>query len=242
MISGRCAVQGISRMLKDWRVLCFFVIIAIPAIWILWWASNDFILTHEICRDPKTHEDCESYNVLSYSAWLLSKAIDPWSILITAVATFFVAAFTFTLWRSSEKMWKVTRRSVDIAERTLTDLERPYLFILDWNWLLIGHPKADGEPAWVYVVANGGKLPAIIKRVSIGTSFDRSIPSLIEQPLGHELLTAPLIGAGERRELIQRLDDENDDVPAHEYEIRGGRATIPGSRARRRPSYGEDFY
>jgi hypothetical protein len=126
-------------MLKDRRVLCLFGIIAIVGIWIQWWHSSDFILTHEICGDPKTHEDCESYNVFLYSAWRLFRVIDSWSVPITAIATFFVAAFTWTLWRSSEKMWEVTKKSVDIAERTLTDLERLYVFILDWNWLLTCH-------------------------------------------------------------------------------------------------------
>jgi hypothetical protein len=118
-------------------------------------------------------------------------------------------------------------KSANVAERALTDLERPYLFILDYNWLLVDAAKEIGaETGWAYIVANVGKLPAVITRVSSGTRFGRSIPPLNDEPAIAELLTAPLIGADERRKVKQSLS--NDDDPRHECEIRGGKAIIPG--------------
>ena len=48
---------------------------------------------------------------------------------VVAIATAFLAIFTYRLWVSTNHMWKATKRSADIAERSLTDLERPFLYI-----------------------------------------------------------------------------------------------------------------
>lgn len=72
----------------------------------------------------------------------------------------------------------VAKRSADVAERALTELERPYLFIIDFNWILIDKAKSLGLPFGLsYSVANGGKLPAFIRQVKVGLRFGRTIPS-----------------------------------------------------------------
>jgi hypothetical protein len=48
---------------------------------------------------------------------------------ITALATVFLALFTFTLWRSTTRLWKVSIEHVDIAKRGLVDVERPHVLI-----------------------------------------------------------------------------------------------------------------
>ena len=136
----------------------------------------------------------------------------------TAFFTAWVAAFTCILavstiglwivtWRSSVKQSrdmaesiKAAQRNTDIAERALTELERPYLFILDFNWLLVEEAKTDGgESGFSYSVMNGGKLPASIKAVKFGMRFGTSIPPVVDEPHVHQLLTAPLIAGGEKR-------------------------------------------
>jgi hypothetical protein len=89
------------------------------------------------------------------------------------------AVFTVILAVSTIGLWLVTGRSVTIARRTLTDLERPYIFILDFNWLPIVNKSGEEKPerGWVYTVANGGRLPATIRRVSVGVAIrHRTIP------------------------------------------------------------------
>jgi hypothetical protein len=109
----------------------------------------------------------------------------------------------------------------------LTELERPYLFILDYNWLLIEKAKANGNKCGVsYFVMNGGKPPAFIRAVKFGLQFGTAIPPLDEAPPVHELLTAPLIGGGEKRLITQHFMSEADDPP-RECEIRDGIAFIP---------------
>jgi hypothetical protein len=141
-----------------------------------------------------------------------------------------LAIFTIILAAASIYQGWQTQQSVEISKRALTDLERPYLFILDYNWLLTGPAKIGGlESGLVYSVANGGKLPAFIKGVKLGIEIGGPTPPhMDDEPLVHDLMTAPLIGAGEQRKVIQGFTDENGgDVV--ECQIRGGKATIPSS-------------
>ena len=165
----------------------------------------------------------------------VSRAIDflqTYNGAVGAVATVFIAIFTIVLAVISRRQAILTRQSVRIAERALTELERPYLFILDYNWLLTEKAKAnDTKYGWSYFVMNGGKLPAVITGVKYGVKFGQSIPFMDDAPHVHGLLTAPVIGGGEKREIINKLVDEGGDPP-HECEIRDGIATIPGSAFR----------
>jgi hypothetical protein len=143
-----------------------------------------------------------------------------------AFFTAWVAAFTAVLGFSTIGLLLATARSARIAERAITELERPYLFVLDYNWLLTEKGTDGIKCGLIYSVANGGKLPAIIKAVKFGLKFGQSIPSLNDEPPVHDLLTAPLIEGGKQRQVIQGFTDEGGD-PAHECEIRGGTALIP---------------
>ena len=92
-----------------------------------------------------------------------------------ALYTLCVGIFTLTLTGSTIALWWTTRRSVQVAERALTELERPYLYVLDYNWLLAEKAKAHGHKCGVgYSVVNAGKLPASIKAVKLGLRFGAS--------------------------------------------------------------------
>lgn len=99
------------------QILLFCALVAIVALWIRWWASSGFVLEGQICEVAEAPKNCESYDVFSYSAWRLAAAADHWSALVTAIATGFVAWFTWTLWRSSEKMWEATKISADASTK-----------------------------------------------------------------------------------------------------------------------------
>jgi hypothetical protein len=86
-------------------------------LWIRWWGSSGFLLEGQICEVTDPPKNCESYNVFFYSTWRLAKAADHWSALVTAIATAFVAWFTWTLWQSNEKMWQATKTAADAALR-----------------------------------------------------------------------------------------------------------------------------
>jgi hypothetical protein len=74
---------------------------------------------------------------------------------LTALATVFIAAFTFTLYRATTGMLRVT-------ERTLTDLERPYIFVYELSELKRGD---FNSVILTYSVGNYGKSAAIVESV-----------------------------------------------------------------------------
>jgi hypothetical protein len=104
-------------MIRDRRVLAFFALIVLAAIWIRWWASSDYILEGQICETYDPQKNCDGYNIFFYSAWLLGKAVDRWSALITAVATGVIGLFTYTL-------YKATTGMVEAAEIQSADMKR----------------------------------------------------------------------------------------------------------------------
>jgi hypothetical protein len=116
-------------MLRNWRVILPFALVVLIVIWIQWWASLGFPLEHEICSEPKAPYDCGSYNIIFYSAWALGKAVDHWSALITAVATGFVAWFTWTLWHTSRQQGRLTLAALNLARAEFLATHRPKIRI-----------------------------------------------------------------------------------------------------------------
>lgn len=112
-------------MLRNWRVVFLFALVAIFSIWIWWWASSNFPLSHPICGGGQTANDCPSYNIILYSAWRLAKAADHWSVLITALATIAIGYFTYTLYTTSIEQAKLTRESIDVATNEFVSSHRP---------------------------------------------------------------------------------------------------------------------
>jgi hypothetical protein len=103
-------------MLTNWRTLLLWALVAVFALWIQYWASSGFILEHQICGETKNLEDCGSYNVILYSAWRLAKALDHWTALIAAIATVAIGIFTYTLKRSTDKLWEAGERQLEHAK------------------------------------------------------------------------------------------------------------------------------
>ena len=154
---------------------------------------------------------------------------------VIAIATVVTAAFTVVLGTFTISLARSTRTAATAAQKALTELERPYLFIVDYNWLLTERAKStDHQCGFVYSVVNGGRLPAFITAVRLGIRFGNSIPPTTDEPPIHNLLTAPMIVGGGEREIIQSVVEENGDDaseqvrdPPIEYEIKGGLAYIP---------------
>ena len=145
-------------MLRYWYIFFLAVLVAVFALWIQWWASWDFPLTHQICGDGKAAEDCPSYNVFLYSAWRLAKATDHWSALITAIATGVIAWLTITLAKVGRQQLADTR----ILQRAYISVEpegvRPFAY---------GSPRVLGYSAY----KNVGNLTARNVKYFSGIEF-----------------------------------------------------------------------
>jgi hypothetical protein len=119
---------------------------------------------------------------------------------ITAIATVFIAAFTFTLWRSTKRMTQATAESVRIAERSLADLERPYIYVFNPSGFKIDLNREDPFNYFQYSIANYGKTPARIESAFVGISAGIG-PKHPDAVLGwHDFLVSPLFVSGERRD------------------------------------------
>jgi len=89
-----------------------------------------------------------------------------------------------------------------LAQKSLTDLERPYIFIFGVGQI---RTTKDGDFFVEYTIANYGKMPAIIEGAWIDFVTDNAgkppSPTLLWE--GHSLLVSPILQPGEKRERIK---------------------------------------
>jgi hypothetical protein len=83
---------------------------------------------------------------------------------VSAIATIFIAAFTWTVRQSTDKLWRATQRSATIAERALKELEAPFISIKITD---TGITRTYGETGHVFTnisfcIPNHGRTPARI--------------------------------------------------------------------------------
>jgi hypothetical protein len=148
--------------------------------------------------------------------------------IVLALSTIGLWFSTYRLWEAGEQQIRTSRQvaalqarqtrasireatraadaahaQVEIARRTLTELERPYLFIFGVRVILKDSETNDYFVQ--YTVANFGKMPAIIEAPHIGFEIsDRGeppIPTRLHD--GHRLISSPILQAGDRREEIR---------------------------------------
>jgi hypothetical protein len=79
--------------------------------------------------------------------------------------------FTVSLARSTQAAARAGKDAAEIAQRSLTDLEWPYIFIFG-----VRHFKQDSDKDWFveFTVANYGKMPAIIEGAWIDFVIDNA--------------------------------------------------------------------
>lgn len=145
--------------------------------------------------------------------WLsnISEWLEGHNGAITAIATIFMAIFTWRLWVSTAGLWKETKsagktakeaadaakKAAEVAESALLKVERPYLLVTVSSFD-IGSCTVDStgifyHPVVTYTVSNHGKLPAIIdmvcaevihapdERLNPPMSVDDTYPLLIDR-------------------------------------------------------------
>src|SRR5713101_7242925 len=88
------------------RGTVFFLIIIAACTALLWiLASYGYPTQIEICEPSGGTEKCSYHYIpVGIIRWVLLQ-LDRYGVLITAVATVFIAWFTWTLRRSTEKLW-----------------------------------------------------------------------------------------------------------------------------------------
>jgi hypothetical protein len=123
---------------------------------------------------------------VGYYFWWVGKALNWISPAITALATISIAWLTLTLRRSTDKLWTATQSSAVIAERALTQLERPHLRVVISHNNFKGFWDALASPAGAPIAARGtfdilfknyGKYPAFTKALHFSVVTSESPPS-----------------------------------------------------------------
>ena len=99
------------------------------------------------------------------------------------------------------------KTEAEIASRTLTEVQRPYLFVFGVKYL-----ENDSEPYVKYTVANYGQTPAIID--DIGAAFDNDPALPVRVRDDHSLLISPIVPPGEIR------SDLRDELPSGSAETK----------------------
>jgi hypothetical protein len=79
--------------------------------------TSDFAAHYEICEPTHSGaKECSNYNVLSYAIFKLWTALDALNGAITAIATAFIAWFTFSLRESTDKLWDAGERQLKLIK------------------------------------------------------------------------------------------------------------------------------
>jgi hypothetical protein len=144
----------------------------------------------------------------------------------TALATVLIAIFTYTLYRATkglvESAWvqsKDMKRSIiasetaataastqaEIAKKSLSVIERPYIFVFNISVPEIVEDVNGDFLRVTYSVANYGKTPAVIEngRVSLSVFADPLQPANLD--FNHPLAVSPILAASEVRNCEETL-------------------------------------
>jgi hypothetical protein len=146
-------------------------------------------------------------------------------------------------WQQSKDM----RESVNAAnrsataERALSDLGRPWIFI--YNVTRLFSPSGSTNFRLNYTVANFGKIPALVEAARIGFVFEDSdanpqIPTFVSDD--NSLVTAPVLQPGEERNFFEWLpENPNGEIIFHPIHV--GTLDLPTSWAMATTGKVDDF-
>ena len=130
-----------------------------------------------------------------------ARLLDSHNGLVAALAGIAIAWFTFTLKRSTDKLWSVSNAQAKTAERALVDLERPFIYVNVKHPLATLDTGSFGGTTTVrdhgyidIVYSNFGRTPASLTRIEIAVvsapqgsmadAIDPKIVGGIELPVG----------------------------------------------------------
>jgi hypothetical protein len=160
----------------------------------------DSPLVVELYSPPKSNAETSEEATEKYG----KAATDWWIIYLTAGL---VAATILQFGALSYQAYWL-RRTVRVAERSLTEVERPYVFVFNVHFMagdVLNPPELYPMPSILYTVANYGKTPAIIENVESAARIQVFVPNdLMEENVGMSLVVSPIMQSGEvRSDLIK---------------------------------------
>jgi hypothetical protein len=149
-------------MLKQrWRKIAALTVVLAAALFL---ASFFSPAVYQICSPNEyTHQkECAHYHLGSYVISWIVTVLDAHNGLVTAIATVFVAGFTWTLYRTSSEQGDLTRQSIDLARQEFISTHRPKIIVRNVS----SQGYVSGMPIPVtFTYTNIGDTPAKIDAV-----------------------------------------------------------------------------
>ena len=191
-------------MRKGWRLALWLGVVLIGvAVWMSWWAASGFLIP--ICQDANVSDGCLSYDEIrawtaqaSGYAWRTAEAANRWAALIVAAFAAVLTFLTARLWRSSEKHWTATNRTLQRAEQTARKGLRAYVSVEPFGIVdYIGHNLLVGR----FRVRNIGRIPA--RDVSIYSTIGLDADAMrSEFPIGPPRVSPTVLPPGAEMEFM----------------------------------------
>jgi hypothetical protein len=164
-------------------------VLLLCAILVMVGLESSFIPLHrEMCDKAKdaASENCTTYNFASYALWKTVGFLDSINTVITAISTFAVAVFTYTLARSTKQLFVVTKTAADAANlsaRAAIAIELPIIRVepVGFGW---GSSRENDEPEIEYFglqcfdFSNLGRTKAFPIEIRWGWTVGDSLPDI----------------------------------------------------------------
>lgn len=153
-------------MLNRWQIAA---IVTVGIVALLYALSLFFPADLQLCTPNEyTHaKECAPHHLGPFIIlWVIAIA-DSHNGLVTALATVFVAGFTWTLWRTGRRQGDLAQKSIDLARDEFNATHRPRLFVHTAEVADKGSRRSrweEGEDNTVQArtvvrIANGGEAP-----------------------------------------------------------------------------------
>ena len=119
-------------------------------------------------ENPYTgHNDCATYHIAVAWLWYIGEYGNEYGVFASAIATMAIAVFTGTLWRATTEQGRLTRQSIEVANKSIklgreefAATHRPKIFVQSIT------PKFLNDNSWEFQlgfsIVNGGDTDATI--------------------------------------------------------------------------------
>jgi hypothetical protein len=157
--------------------------------------TSDAASHYEICETAKegaqhAAKECARYNIISFAFREIGAHLDIVSALLTAGATAFIARYTFTLKKSTDRLWEAGNDQFKLAREEFISTHRPKIIV--WSLDFGGDANGDEPIPATFRYVNSGDSPAVI--TAFGSRFMRlsepAIPSGLQ--FNHQEIDPPI--------------------------------------------------
>jgi hypothetical protein len=150
---------------------------------------------YEICKEgaKASEESCPSYRVVPLLVIEVGKILDALSVAITALATIAIAWFTWSLRRSTDKLWDAGEAQRALSEQTAERQLRAYVFVFNG----VAGRDVDGRIKVDITLRNSGQTPAydLVHRTAVRLVPDEAASGYSEEGITNQkIIIAPTSG------------------------------------------------